>query len=117
MDTTTLPALLQLLAVTVALVLFAVGLYASIRDLTYTGSDDPVEREAYSKSAFKKSVIFILCGIGVFALARFAQIISQPETAGVGAILQAVWEAIRDRSFLLLIPILIRLWKKNSAGK
>ncbi len=115
MDTITLPAMLQLLAVTVALGFFAVGLYSSIKDLSYS-TNDPAEAEAHSREAFKKAVIMVACGIGVFAVARFASLLGQPDRQSIGAAaLQAVWEAVRDRGFLLLIPIGVRLWRKKSS--
>jgi len=115
MDTITLPAMLQLLAVTVALGLFAVGLYSSIKDLSYN-TNDPADAEAHSKEAFKKAIIMVAGGIGVFAIARFATLLGQHDRQGIGAtVLQAVWEAVRDRSFLLLIPIGVRLWRKKSS--
>lgn len=113
MDTITLPAMLQLVTVTAALALFAVGLYATIKDLSYNG--DPSEREAYSKAAFRKAMIMIACGIGVFAVSRFVNLCGHPDRPGVGTmLLQSLWESVRDRGFLLLIPLAVRLWRRKS---
>lgn len=117
MNTITLPAMIQLAAVTVALGLFAVGLYASVSDLKYS-SADPADGQAHSLACFKKGIIFVAGGIAVLALARIINLClasgGQDIFRHIGT---GLWETLRDRAFLLLLPLGVWLWRRHSAAK
>lgn len=113
-------AIAQIIAITAALILIVAGLYASIKDIRYINKEDPADEEAHSKAAFKKGMILVGCGVGVFALARLCNNFSLMSEQGYGIgiiLLQSIWEAVRDQGFLLLFPFIIRQWRKTARRK
>jgi|GEM_PF-1582238 len=118
MDTSTIIiASIQIIASLAAIVFFLLGLYAAIKDIQYINPDDPDDEMAHSKAAFKKGMIFIACGIGVYFISRFCYNLPQmaPQNYGIAVILlQSLWDAVKNTGFLLLFPFIVRQWRKTA---
>lgn len=113
-------AVAQIIAGLGSLALLIAGLYASIKDIRYINKENPQDEEAHSAAAFKKGMILVGCGVGLYALSRFCGNYTLMAEQGYGiaiTLLQSLWEGVRDRGFLLLFPFIIRQWRKTARRK
>ena len=113
--TGSLVSTLQILTSIGSAVLFLFGFIISLKDIQFM-SDSAEEEDAHAKASFKKSMIFIACGIGVYVISSFFEAL--PHMAanyGVAAILlQAFFNAMRKTGPLLLLPFVIRWWRRSA---
>lgn len=104
---------LQIVTSIISAVFFFLGLITSVKDIQFM-SDSAEEELAHSKASFRKSMIFIACGILVYVISSFFEAL--PHMAanyGIFSILlQAFFNALRSTGILLLLPFVIKWWRK-----
>lgn len=103
-----------------AMILFLIGIFASIRDIQYINPDDPEDEMAHTRAAFKKSMIMIACGIFAFFVSRFCYNLPLMAPAGYGTgsiAMQALLDALTKTGLLLIFPFVFRYWRRNAQKK
>jgi len=102
-----------------ATVCFIIGLIASVKDIRYINNEHPEEELAHTKAAFKKAMIMIACGIGLYFVSCFFSNLPQMASEfGIAVIaLQSLWDAVRKTGPLLLFPYIVKQWRKSARSR
>ncbi len=106
---------MQIAASVGSIVLFLIGLYAAVQDFQYSNPSDPADELAHTKAAAKKSLLMVLGGILLHAVAIFFRNLPTMVPQGYGSaiiFISALLESLQTSGLLLLCPLVIHLWRR-----
>jgi len=103
-------AIIEIIAMVGAAILFFLGLDAAFKDLK-----KPYGSEK-GKAAFIKSMKLIGTAVFLYSVSRFSANLLPMVAEGYGilpAAIQSLWEGVSQTGFLLIIPYILQNWWKN----
>jgi hypothetical protein len=108
-------AIIEIVAMAGAAILFFWGLNVAVNDLkkTYNGSE---KGKTESKAAFIKSMKLIGTAVFLYSVSRFSANLLPMVAEGYGilpAAIQSLWEGVSRTGFLLIVPYILQNWWKN----
>ena len=113
----TVCAAIELAAFIAAIVLFFIALRIAVRDIGYIDKNDPGSEDKRMDKALSRSMIFIGAGIAAYMLSRAGANYYPMRAEGfgiAGTLAQSLWEAIWRTGFLLVVPYIIKQWRKTA---
>ena len=107
-------AVAQIITSLASAVFFIAAACAVIQDFTYIHPEDKPAEDEHSRKTFKKCMLLTAGGVFMYFLSRIC--VNIPEMAGSYGIAVIAFQALLDTvykvGFLLLLPIVIRFWRK-----
>lgn len=116
-DSSTVLLIAQMVFGIAATVLFIIGIFSAVRNISYTNPGNPDEEEAVFSKSFKKGTIMIAAGLGVHFVSRFCANYAPMSEESYGFFLiaaQSLLDTVKNVGFLILLPLIIRQWRKTA---
>lgn len=113
----TICAAVELAGLIAAVALFFVALRTAVRDLGYIDKDNPDNEDKRMNKALSKSMILIGAGMAAYMISRSGANYYPMRAEGFGifgTLIQSLWEAIWRTGFLLVVPYIIKQWRKTA---
>lgn len=110
-------SVVQIISVLASAVLFMLGIFAAVRNISYTNPSNPDEEAAVFSKSTKKSLILIAVGLGVYFISRLCLNFAPMTEEDYGIFIiaaQSLLDTVKNVGFLILLPIIIRQWRKTA---
>ena len=94
-----------------------IALKTAVRDIGYINKDDPDKEDKRIKTAMSKSMTLIGAGMISYMISRIGANYYPMSAEGFGIFgtrVQSLWEAIWRTGFLLVVPYIIKQWRKTA---
>lgn len=110
-------SVVQIISLIAAVILFIIGIFAAVKNINYTNPGNPDEEAAAFSRSTKRSIIMIAVGLGVYFISRFCLNLAPMLEEDYGILIiaaQSLLDTVKNFGFLILLPIIIRQWRKTA---
>ncbi len=108
-------AIFELIFIVATVVLFFIGTRCAVKTLSAGGDNSQEKSDEQASALYKRSYMFIGLGIACYMFVKFFSYYEtmtadgQPFSAIVA---QSLWDTVRRVGVLILIPLIIRNWRR-----
>lgn len=103
-----------------AVMLFIIGIFYALRYINISRPDAPEEEITLFNKSMRTSAILIAVGLVLYWASRVCINLAPLGEEGLGImsiVIKSLFDMLKDVGYLILLPILLRLWRKNVQRK
>lgn len=103
-----------------AVILFIIGIFYALRYINISRPDAPKEELALFNKAMRTSTILIAIGLVLYWASCICVNLAPLGEEGFGImsiVVRSFFDMFKDVGYLILLPMLLRLWRKNVQRK